>query len=59
MFGAVLATVYAAPTASTPSTEARTALRRKPVPREATVPTAIERAERPSPVMRAAAVPGG
>src|SRR4051794_39939066 len=47
MLGAVFATLYAAPTPWTPRTAARAAVRRKPVPRDAIVPTAIVRVERP------------
>src|SRR4051794_28079816 len=49
MFGVVLATLNRPPTPSTPRTAAMAALRRNPVPREAIVPTAMVRVDRPSP----------
>src|SRR4051794_21319776 len=49
MFGVVLATLNMAPTPSTPSTAAMAALRTKPVPREAIVPTAMVRVDLPRP----------
>src|SRR3954468_7928515 len=48
MFGVVFATLYAAPRVYTPRTATTAALRTNPVPREAMVPIAIDRVDRPS-----------